>query len=146
MRTMRVRIGIGLLFAVGCGTSFVLGRAAQAPEPGAVLRSKTGNQLRMLLDKSRLGSSEVSIAELILPVGTKTAAHTHGALEILYVVSGELQHVVNGKTYVLKPGMLGFVKPPDIVEHIVGPGGPTKLLAIWVPGDEGARIAENWER
>src|SRR6267378_1349399 len=117
---MRVRIGIGLLFAIGCGTSCVLGRAAQATEPGTVLRSKTGNQLRMLLDKSRLGSSEVSIAEITLPAGTKTAAHTHGALEILYVVSGELQHVVNGKTYVVKPGMLGFVKPPDMVQHIVG--------------------------
>ena len=100
----------------------------------------------MLLDQARLGSSEVSIAEITLAPGTKTAPHTHGALEILYVISGELQHVVNGKTYVIKPGMLGFVKQHDMVEHITGPSGATKMLAIWAPGQEGARIAENWER
>ena len=98
----------------------------------------------MLLDKQRLGSSEISIAEMTLSPGLSTSEHTHGALEIFYVLSGELEHVVNGKSYILKPGMVGFVKPPDKVQHKVGPGGPMKALAIWVPGDEGARVAERW--
>jgi quercetin dioxygenase-like cupin family protein len=144
MAMTRMRLGIGILFVVGCGTSFVAGRAAQAPAPAPVLRSKSGSELRMLLDKQRLGSSEISIAEMTLSAGLSTSEHTHGALEIFYVLSGELEHVVNGKSYILKPGMLGFVKPPDKVQHKVGPGGPMKALAIWVPGDEGARVAERW--
>lgn len=31
----------------------------------------------------------------------------HGAVEIFYVISGELEHVVNGWSYLLKPGMVG---------------------------------------
>jgi hypothetical protein len=96
MAMTRMRIGIGILFVVGCGTSFVAGRAAQAPAPAGVLRSKSGSELRMLLDKQRLGSSEISIAEMTLSPGLSTSEHTHGALEIFYVLSGELEHVVNG--------------------------------------------------
>ena len=146
MATTRVRIGIGILFLAGCGTSFFIGRAAQAPEPAAMLRSKTGGELRMLLDHQRLGSSEISIAEMTLPAGTNSSQHAHPAIEIFYVLSGELEHVVNGKSYILKPGMVGFVKPPDKVQHKVGPAGPMKALAMWVPGDEGARVAERWQR
>jgi quercetin dioxygenase-like cupin family protein len=144
MAMTRIRVGVGILFVIGCGTSFVAGRAAQAPAPAAVLRSKSGSELRMLLDKQRLGSSEISIAEMTLSAGLTSSVHTHGALEIFYVLSGELEHVVNGKSYILKPGMVGFVKPPDKVQHKVGPAGPMKALAIWVPGDEGARVAERW--
>jgi len=144
MAITRVGVGIGILFVMGCGSSYFLGRAAQAPAPAAVLRSKSGSELRMLLDKQRLGSSEISIAEMTLSAGLSTSEHTHGALEIFYVLSGELEHVVNGKSYILKPGMVGFVKPPDKVQHKVGPSGPMRALAIWVPGDEGARVAERW--
>ena len=44
-------------------------------------------------------------------------------------------------------GMLGFVKPPDVVNHIVNPDGPpTKVLVIWAPGGEAARIGSRWQR
>jgi hypothetical protein len=42
----------------------------------------------------------------------------------VHVLEGELEHVVNGKSYRLQPGMVGYVRPPDRVRHKVGPAGP----------------------
>ena len=65
---------------------------------------------------------------------------------MLYVLSGEFQHVVNGQTHVLTQGMLGFVRPDDVVRHKTGPGGGAKVLMIWVPGTDGTKLAERWQR
>ena len=65
--------------------------------------------------------------------------------EIFYVVSGELEHVVNGKSQFLKPGMSGFVMPPDKVIHKTGPAG-AKVVVVWVPGEEASRVASRWTR
>ena len=37
----------------------------------------------------------------------------------------------------LRPGMAGFVKPPDRVRHKTGPAG-AKVVVVWVPGEEEA--------
>jgi quercetin dioxygenase-like cupin family protein len=66
-----------------------------------------------------------------------------GALEMVYVVSGELEHVVNGKSRILKPGMAGYVKPPDTVRHKTGLAG-AKAMVIWRPGAEGKKITARW--
>jgi uncharacterized cupin superfamily protein len=49
------------------------------------------------------------------------APHKHGATEMFCVVSGELDHVVNRKSQILKRGMAGDVKPADSVRHKTGP-------------------------
>jgi hypothetical protein len=53
---------------------------------------------------------------------------------------------VNGKSEILKPGMAGFVKPPDKVRHKTGPGGPVRTVVVWVPGAEAKKIAARWTR
>ena len=45
----------------------------------------------------------------------------------------------------LKPGMLGFVRPPAKVNHIVT-GKATKALVIWAPGGEAHRIVDQWKK
>ena len=136
----RMRIGIGILFIVGCGTSFVAGRAAQAPAPAGVLRSKSGSELRMLLDKQGLGSSEISIAEMTLSPGLSTSEHTHGALEIFYVLSGELAHkdsMGNGST--IRPGDVQRMSAGRGVRHSeFNPSHTegTHFLQIWIQPDK----------
>jgi quercetin dioxygenase-like cupin family protein len=117
---------------------------AQAPKPGPLLTDPARGDLRMLLDKVGLGSSEVSIGERTYRSNYVSAEHQHQGLEILYVLEGEYQHEVNGQTYVLKPGMIGVVKVGDNVRHKTGPNGPVRLLMIWAPGEEGARVAGGW--
>lgn len=122
-----------------------MGAAAQPEKAqGTTYRSKGGTTLRLMLDESNVGP-EVTVGEIIFPPNSDSGDHPHGAIELFYVVSGELEHVVNGKSQILKPGMAGYVKPPDLVRHKTGPAG-AKAVVIWVPGDEGKKIAARWTK
>jgi uncharacterized cupin superfamily protein len=137
------RGGLWVLTAVAVCVAASVPIAAQAPAPGPLLTDPARGNLRMLLDATGLGSGEVSIGERTYPAKYASAEHEHQGIEILYVLEGEFQHEINGRTYVLRPGMIGVVKVGDKVRHKTG-AGPVKLLMIWVPGEEGTRVAEGW--
>ena len=119
--------------------------AAQSEKlQGATYRSPTGTTLRLMLDESNVGP-EVTLGEIVFPPNSDSQDHKHGATEMFYIVSGELEHIVNGKSQILKPGMAGYVKVPDSVRHKTGPAG-AKAVVVWVPGDEGKKIAARWKR
>ena len=118
--------------------------AAQSDKQGVLYRAPGGTTLRLLLDDSNVGA-DVSMAEMTFPPNLDSPEHTHGAIETFYVVSGELEHVVNNKSEILKPGMAGYVKPRDKVRHKTGAAG-AKVVAIWVPGAEAKRIVARWTR
>ncbi len=100
-----------------------------------------GTAIRMLVEASNLGSGEVEIGEITFPPNAApTQGHQHGSIEIFYVLEGELDHVVNGESHPLSPGMVGIVKPGDSVMHRTGPE-PVRALVIWAPGGEADRIA-----
>ena len=138
---MKHRLAIGSIGVV----ALVMALSAQADKPqGTLFRSPGGTTLRLLLDETNVGP-EVTVGEMVFPANTDSGEHQHGALEMFYVVSGEYEHIVNGRSQVLKPGMTGFVKPPDKVRHKTGAGG-AKVVVIWVPGDEGKKIAARWKK
>ena len=119
--------------------------AAQSEKlQGTLYRSPSGTTLRLMLDESNVGP-EVTLGEIIFPPNSDSGDHKHGATEMFYVVSGELDHIVNGKSQILKPGMAGYVKVPDSVRHKTGPSG-AKAVVVWVPGDEGKKIAARWKK
>jgi len=93
---------------------------------------------------AELGGAEVELGELTFPAGADSWDHAHGSTEIFYVLSGELEHVVNGRSTLLKPGAVGFVRPPDKVRHKTGSAG-AKALVIWAPGGEAARVTSRWQ-
>jgi quercetin dioxygenase-like cupin family protein len=101
---------------------------------------RLGDQWKLLLDKSNLGGEELEAVELTMPAGTMVQSHRHGAVEVIYVLSGVYGHEVNGKLYLLKPGMIGIVRPGDSVRHLIPKGGPAKLLIIWAPAGEAAKV------
>jgi quercetin dioxygenase-like cupin family protein len=118
--------------------------AAQSGKTGDTYRSPGGSTLRLFLDESNVGP-QVSVGELTFLPNADSGEHTHGAIEMFYVVSGELEHVVNGKSYILGPGMTGYVRPPDKVRHKTGAAG-AKVIVVWVPGDEAGKIAARWKK
>ena len=127
------------------GLAFTSAPGAQTEKPQGVLyRAPSGVTLRLMIDETNLGA-EASVGELTFPANSDSGDHAHAAIEMFYVVSGELEHVVNGKSQILRPGMTGFVKPPDQVRHKTGPAG-AKVVVIWVPGEEGRRVASRWKR
>ena len=119
--------------------------AAQSGKPqGVTYRSPSGTTLRLILDEGNVGP-DVTMGEMTFPPNQDSGEHQHGAIEIFYVISGELEHVVNGRSQILTPGMSGFVKPPDKVRHKTGAAG-ADVVVVWVPGDEGRKIAARWTR
>jgi len=113
-----------------------------------ILESTSGAQLKILVEAPVLGAKDVEIAEATLPVGLGAgpASHRHGSTEIIYVISGELDHVVNGEAHRLTPGMIGIVKPTDTVIHRVVGQTPVKVLLIWAPGGEVERLAQTFRQ
>jgi quercetin dioxygenase-like cupin family protein len=135
------RVGVGAVVTI-CALAATT-TEGQAPKPGPVLTDPARGNLQMLLDKEGLGSGELSMGERTYPANYTSAEHVHQGIEILYVLEGEFHHEIDGRTHVLRPGMIGVVKVGDKVRHKTG-SRPVKLLMIWAPGEEGARVAEGW--
>ncbi len=112
------------------------------------LEGNNGFSIKMLVEGSNLGGREVEIGEITFPVGSGQSrrGHTHGAVEIFYILSGRLDHIVNDTSHVLEPGMVGIVRPGDTVVHRVVSDVPVKALVIWAPGGEADRIAGDFRQ
>jgi len=153
----RLMYGFFVVMGIGLATNqaFAYGDHATTSHPGSsatynAASSGTENltlgpvTIRMLLDKSNLGRSDIEIGELNLPPEYgDSASHPHGSLEIFYVVEGILGHEVNGKTYILNPGDVGYVNPGDQVRHSVMSDVPVKAVVIWLPGGEADALVKN---
>jgi quercetin dioxygenase-like cupin family protein len=131
-----------------------LGSTLAAQEPAAAPADYTrvtrgtrwlegpGVAIKVLVEASNFGGSEVEVAELRLDPGSSAATHRHGSHELIYVLEGALDHVVNGETHRLEPGMVGIVKEGDTVAHRVASETPVKALLVWAPGGEADRLAK----
>jgi ketosteroid isomerase-like protein/quercetin dioxygenase-like cupin family protein len=112
-----------------------------APEPRLRLSSESGLRIDVLVDAAALGGAEVEVAEITFPAGGRSGgAHRHGGTELLYILSGRLDHVVNDVVHRLDPGMTGIVRAGDRVEHRVSSAEAVRALVIWAPGGELERI------
>ncbi len=107
------------------------------------LDSRSGVQVKMLVEAANLGGTEVEFGEITFPAGyTKSPPHRHGSVEIFYVMSGKLGHTVNKEKHVIEPGMIGIVRPGDVVVHSVESDEAVKALVIWAPTGEADRLVK----
>jgi quercetin dioxygenase-like cupin family protein len=146
MKSLLTSLSFTLLAGLACGAEPA--RPASPPPPvarGDVFESASGTKLRILMDQAAFGGTELEIAEITFAPNSDSGEHVHGATETFYVLEGELEHFVNGKSVKLTAGMIGTVRPPDKVRHKTGPKG-ARALVIWAPAGEAARIASRWKR
>ncbi|MGI9628245.1 MAG: cupin domain-containing protein [Longimicrobiales bacterium] len=136
-----------VIAGAACVASFKAGLDAQENLEGARFQSSAGGLgLEVLFDGERR-DVPVDVAVITFPPGTNSGDHQHPQTEIFYVLEGALEHVVNGESTILTPGMVGHVKPPDFVNHITEPGGEsTRAVVLWAPAGGASRIASRWER
>ena len=134
---MSVRILIGVCVMVAATHAQDTPRKKTFTSPG-------GTELRVLVDASTLGGTEVEVGELTFKPNSESAEHQHGVTETFYVLEGELTQVVNGKPIKLGPGMATSIRTTDHVIHRAGPNG-AKALVIWAPGGEIARVTARWK-
>ena len=143
-RTGPLVLSVVMLLAL-CGRG---GAQQNAATPSSYARESKGTRIleapgvsiKVLVEASNYGSGEVEVAEITL--SSSSAEHKHGSSEIIYVLEGVLEHVVNGETHRIEPGMVGIVKPGDTVAHRVVPPGPVKAILVWSPGGEADRLAK----
>lgn len=156
LRRPRSIIGSALLVSGGVLLGgFVAPTAARPQAAGGYEQATEGTRylvgrnggltIKVLVEPSNLGSSEVEMAEITFPAGSRGGSHRHGAIEMFYVLSGTLEHVVNGESHLLAPGQVGIVKPGDSVEHRVPGDEPVRAVVVWAPGGEVERIAPGFE-
>ncbi len=146
MKILLTSLSFMFLAKFGCGAE--TDRPAPTPSPiarGDVFQNASGTKLRILMDRAAFGGNEIEIAEITFAPNSDSGEHVHGASETFYVLEGELEHFVNGKSVKLTAGMIGTVRPPDKVRHKTGPKG-ARALVIWAPAGEAARIAGRWKR
>lgn len=146
LHTMRVAAAIAVAVCIAAlgtpGMAF-----AQTYEKATlgtrILEAGGGLTIKVLVEAANLGGSEVEIGEITFPVGAGASGggHRHGAIEIFYVLEGELDHIVNGESHRLTAGGVGIVRSGDEVVHRVVGDTPVKALVIWAPGGEVGRIA-----
>ena len=123
--------------------------AAAAGEPVEYARATRGTRwlegpgvsIKVLVEASSFGSDEVEVAALTLEPGSTGANHRHGSHEIIVLLEGVLDHVVNGETHRLEPGMVGIVRLGDTVAHKVVSTTAVKAILVWAPGGEAERLA-----
>lgn len=135
---------------IGFGCLLLAAQAAVGTESGAVAyeRASSGTRvlsagelmIKILVEQSNLGSNEVEVGEITFPAGHRASGHSHGAIEIFYVLSGTMNHVVNGTEHVLQAGDVGIVRPGDSVSHGVLGDQPVRAVVVWAPGGEVERI------
>ena len=107
-----------------------------------ILEGPNGLTIKMLVEATNFGGSEVEIGEITFPGKSPGGDHVHGTNEIFYVLSGKMEHIVNGESSILDPGMIGIVRKGDTVSHKILSDEPVKALVIWAPGGEAERLAQ----
>lgn len=148
-RQIRAGFGGALILATAGVTVLVSAMAHGADyaaySAGTQVLEKNGVIIKMLVDATNLGGTELDIAEITIPVGYgQGGEHHHGSMEIFYILSGTLGHTVNGERHVLTPGTVGIVRPEDTVAHSVESDEPVKALVLWVPGGESSRLINDF--
>jgi len=91
--------------------------------------------IKVLIEEANLGTTGAEVIEIFFPPGHEGQSHFH-ELEILYVIEGELGHIVDGEMHVLTPGMVGIVKYPQEVVHKTLSEEGVRVLVIWPLGNE----------
>ena len=88
-----------------------------------------------------VAGDEARMGLFLLAPGIHYPAHTHGAHEIYYCLSGRLTlaHGLGGAPFALTPGQLS-VTPPDRLHSLTTGAGPVLLLYVWT----GEVDAPNW--
>lgn len=118
------------------------GYDAAVPDEGLRGFSIGAIAVRVLVDEATLGGGELEMVEMTFPPGGPEdgGRHRHGRVEVFYVLSGVMEHEVNGTAHTLQPGMVGIVRPGDEVAHRVLSTEPVRTLVIWAPGGELGRF------
>jgi quercetin dioxygenase-like cupin family protein len=104
---------------------------------------------KMLIDKETVGAKEAYLGTLLALPGAKSPVHEHDGAEIIFVLSGEGETTIDGKTYRIEKGSAIYIPPkikhsfkntsktkPMEVIQIYTPPGPEERYRKWEKANE----------
>ena len=94
------------------------------------VKGNTWTSRRLLLAKEQVG---FSLHDTIMKAGTETTMWYKNHIEAVYCIEGEgeLEDLVNGKTYQLAPGTLYVLNGNE--RHIVRPKTDVRMVCVFNP-------------
>ena len=104
------------------------------------------SEITVLIDQHLGGTTDLTVAHLIIPPGVDVPDHVHQSTEIFYILSGELEQTSEGKVKKLTTGMACLVPANTTTHHTVTSKEPVHALVIWAPGGEEKRITADWQK
>ena len=99
--------------------------------------------MTVLLDEGSVGSDVGFSLGTFLP-GANVAEHVHeGAAEMLYIMNGEMELVIGGRTVVAREGAAVYI-PPDVPHsaRVIGEIEPVKVVQVYSPGGAEQRFKD----
>lgn len=106
--------------------------------------SPGGTTMKVITSEAEVRGNEVEIVELVLPANSDSGDHRHAVTETFYLLEGDMEQVINGTPVKLTPGLAATIRSTDQVRHKAGPKG-AKVLVVWAPGGEIARVTARWK-
>lgn len=143
-----------LLWTIWLGSAVAWARLSAADERRFVhpdqattyIDPVTRSEITVLIDQHLGGTTDLTIARLIIPPGVEVPDHVHQSTEIFYVLSGELEQTSEGTVKKLTSGMACVVPAHTPTRHKVTSQEPVHALVIWAPGGEERRITADWHK
>ena len=98
--------------------------SAQVPAPALT---------RTVIDRADVPAGEAVQGKTEVPAGVSSGKHIHHGVELVYVIDGAIEFVVEGQpTRVLKAGDTVFIRR-EVPHEARGLGpGPTRLASSWI--------------
>jgi quercetin dioxygenase-like cupin family protein len=138
---------IFLMFVLALNTGAADEKRFVRPEDTTTyIDPESKSEIRVVIDPQLGGTSEVTVAELLIPAGVDVPDHVHQSTEIFYILSGELEQTSDGKVQKLTAGMSCLVPANTTTHHKVTSKEPVRALVVWAPGGEEKRIVEGWQK
>ncbi|MDY3618337.1 AraC family transcriptional regulator [Agathobaculum sp.] len=67
-------------------------------------------------------------------------AHEHTFYEVFFFLSGDVEYMIEGRTYTLHPGDILLTSPRDIHQPVIGPGQTYERYLFWLRPEYLARL------
>jgi mannose-6-phosphate isomerase-like protein (cupin superfamily) len=112
-------------------------------ELGIQVAAPFSRSIKVLFAPDRLDVDELTFSVVLIDVGNGTDNHVHDRPELIYIVAGTGEAVVEGQAYALATDMALLVRTGEW--HLIRNTGtaPLKMATVFVPG---IRAEDNYRR
>lgn len=118
--------------AVSVVALFAVGASAQTPPAGDAL---AGNLVRREVQRAPLAIADHEVVQVLteIPAGVASGWHVHPGEEVGYILTGDVEMMIQGRPVVVLHAGDGFIIPPDTPHNARDLGPQTgRMLSTYI--------------